>query len=100
MENINNIQEKIIPILSPYAKKISLIGSFARGEENSKSDIDILVELRPSDNRPKLGLKWFGLELELAQILGHDIDLISEDRLSPYIISYVENDRIIIYEEK
>jgi len=100
MKKMINIQEKIIPLLLPYAKKISLIGSFARGDEHPKSDIDILVELKSSNTRPKLGLKWFGLEMEIGNILGHPIDLICEDTLSPYIKPYIENERVILYEER
>ncbi|MBF0450728.1 MAG: nucleotidyltransferase domain-containing protein [Candidatus Magnetomorum sp.] len=99
MNNIKNIQEQVIPLLVPYAKKVSLIGSFARGDEGSNSDIDLLVKLRSPNNRPKLGLKWFGLEIEIGHILGHTIELISEDTVSPYIKPYIENDRIILYEE-
>ena len=36
---------KIVPLIKKYgAKKIVVFGSYARGEEKPKSDIDILVE--------------------------------------------------------
>jgi len=38
-------KEKIISILKEHgAKKISIFGSYARGEATNKSDLDIIVE--------------------------------------------------------
>ncbi len=50
---------------------IGTFGSYARGEENVESDIDILVELE----RP-IGLKFFELWDELEKLLGCEVDLV------------------------
>ncbi|MGZ9224112.1 MAG: hypothetical protein ACXW4M_01000 [Anaerolineales bacterium] len=53
-----------------------------RGEETGASDIDLLVELKPSEARPMLG--WsesIRLEKELEQTLGCDLDLIRKGDL-------------------
>jgi len=45
MMNRKEIFEKIIQVLkSQGAKKIAVFGSYTRGEEKAKSDIDIIVE--------------------------------------------------------
>ena len=42
---VEEIKSLIIPILKRYGvKKASLFGSFVRGENTERSDIDILVE--------------------------------------------------------
>lgn len=89
----------IVPLLKPYVRKVTLFGSFARGEETAESDIDLVVELRPETDRPRLGLRWFGLEAELSDLLGREVELVTEQELSPYIRPYVDKDRVILYEE-
>jgi len=100
MEKFEDLQKKIIPILQPWVKKIAIFGSVARHEDTSNSDIDILVELKPHGQRPPLGLKWFGLEEELCEILDRQVDLVSEKSLSQYVRPYVEKDMVVIYEER
>lgn len=41
--------------LRPYASRIELFGSEARGEAQAHSDIDVLVKLRLEEERPPLG---------------------------------------------
>jgi len=76
-----------------------VFGSFARGDNTSASDIDLVVELRPQEKRPSLGLHWFGLEAELSNILGREVELVTEQELSPYIRPYIDKDRVVLYED-
>lgn len=48
-----------------------LFGSYARGEQTSKSDIDILVVAEP------MGLEYYGMAGEIEDILHKKIDLVS-----------------------
>ncbi|MBI2632102.1 nucleotidyltransferase family protein [Candidatus Pacearchaeota archaeon] len=46
ISKIEEIKEKIMPILKDYKViKAGIFGSFARGKQNNKSDVDILVEI-------------------------------------------------------
>jgi len=100
MDRFEELREKILPLLLPWGvKRVALFGSVVRGEDTSESDVDILVELKPPGERPPIGLKWFGLEQELSHILGHEVDLVSESALSPYIRPYVEKELVVLYEE-
>ncbi len=67
--------------------------------ETPESDIDILVELKDPESRPRLGLGWFGLEDELSRMLGREVKLIAEGSLSPYLRPYAEKDLVMLYEE-
>ena len=51
---------------------LGIFGSYARGEQNEPSDIDILVELE----KP-IGLKFFELWDELEKLLGVKVDLLT-----------------------
>jgi predicted nucleotidyltransferase len=99
MDRFADLRDKILPLLRPYVRRIAVFGSFARGEETLESDIDLLVELKAPDQRPPLGLRWFGLEEDLGYILGRKVELISEKALSPYIRPYAEKDMVLLYEE-
>jgi len=96
---LREIRDKVVPVLGPYVRRIALFGSFARGEEGPESDIDLLVELKPPNERPPLGLHWFSLEEELSRILGRKVELVSTRALSPYLRPYVEKELIVLYEE-
>ena len=87
MNRFDELREKILPVLLPCGvKRISLFGSVIREEDTPESDVDILVALKPSHERPPLGLfKWTALEEELSEKLGRTVDLATEDGVSPYI---------------
>ena len=79
---------------------MAVFGSYARGETTAASDIDLLVTLKPSSSRPRLGFfKWMEIEARLQRELGRQVDLVTEDSISPYIRPYIEKEKVIIYEE-
>jgi len=101
MDKYAEIRRKAVPILKPYINRLAVFGSTVRGEATTKSDIDLLIRLKPSSERPKLGL-FLLLEIEedLQKKLGREVDLVTEDSLSPYIRPYVDQEKVIIYEER
>lgn len=89
-----DIVEKIIQFLSKEgAKKISIFGSFARGEENPESDIDIIVQF----SQPKGLLEIVGLEQELSELIGRKVELLTEKSISPYILEKIKSEEVIIF---
>ena len=100
MDRFADLRDKVMPLLKPYVKRISLFGSYARGEETIGSDIDLLIALKPSDKRPVLGLfEFIRLEQELKEKLGHEVDLVTEEGMNPRRKTYIEKDRVVLYEE-
>ena len=93
----NNLQlQKLKPIIVSILKKrgitkASIFGSFARGEQNKKSDIDILIE------PPKgMGLEFISLKLELTEKLGREVDLLTYKSIHPYLKNYILSEEIRI----
>ena len=100
MDTYAEIRRKALPILKPYIDRLAVFGSTVRGEATSKSDLDLLIQLKPSNKRPRLGLfKLMEIEETLKKRLGREVDLVTEDSLSPYIRRYVEQEKVVIYEE-
>ncbi|PIZ83826.1 hypothetical protein COX97_00410 [Candidatus Pacearchaeota archaeon CG_4_10_14_0_2_um_filter_05_32_18] len=58
--------------------KIGLFGSFAKGKQNEKSDVDILVELDNSSFDNYMGLKLF-----LERLFKRKVDLVVKKNLKP-----------------
>lgn len=75
--------------------KAWLFGSFSRGEEKDKSDVDILVAL---DYDQPVGLRFFGMYEDLKEMLGRNVDLVSDRSLAPFARESVDHDKILIYE--
>ena len=93
-------KQVVLQILAEYFKtqpvlKAWLFGSFARGEENLGSDVDILVVLDPSKH---VGLKFFGMWNDLERLLDRKVDLVTEHSLADFARDSVERDKILIYE--
>src|SRR3989304_3572634 len=65
-----------------HIRKLSLFGSVLRGDFKPDSDIDFLVEFDP-EHVPGL-IRLAGMELELTEILGHKVDLRTQQELSQY----------------
>lgn len=77
--------------------KVYLFGSYVRGEADSDSDIDLLVDL---DYSEPIGLSFVGMKLDLEDILCKKVDLIAQDGLSPGLAPFIENEKHLIYERK
>lgn len=60
-------------------RSLAVFGSTARGEAETTSDIDLLVELDP-DARVGL-IRFLGLQDRLGELLGRKVALISRDAL-------------------
>jgi hypothetical protein len=63
------------------ARNIRLFGSVARGEDDEQSDIDFLVEMEPDRSL----LDRAALQLELQDLLGRNVDVVSERGIKPRI---------------
>ena len=62
--------------------RFGLFGSFAKGEQNAESDVDLLVEFRPGE---KSFDRFMEISFLLEEILGRKVDLITPESLSPHI---------------
>ncbi len=61
-------------------EKIGLFGSYVRGEESAKSDVDILVEFYEP-----VGWEFIDLKDFLEKILGVEVDLVTKGALKPQL---------------
>lgn len=73
-DNIDSLKKIIVPILKKNdVVKAGIFGSYARGEQNRKSDIDILIKYGKKKRKSLLDL--VGLKQELEEKLKKKVDL-------------------------
>ncbi len=78
------------PVMRAY-----VFGSYARGDADETSDVDLLVEL---DYAQPVGLEFVGMKLDLEERLGRRVDLVSSRGLSPRLLPYIEPQKTLVYE--
>jgi predicted nucleotidyltransferase len=99
MKNLKEITatiEALKPLLSTRygVETIGVFGSYTRGEQTKKSDIDILVTFR-AEAHPGF-FKFLELEEFLAKKLGVKVDLVSKDALKPYIGKHILEEVVMV----
>lgn len=74
---IDEIRERVRPIAEKYGiDSVSLFGSYARGDADLNSDIDLLVVYRKG-----MGSRFLCFEEELQTALNVPVDLLTEDSI-------------------
>jgi predicted nucleotidyltransferase/plasmid maintenance system antidote protein VapI len=77
--------------------KAWLFGSFARGEDNFKSDIDMMIEV-PQDSRFSL-FDLADIQYYLEKLIDKKVDLVMSEGVKPHVMNRIHHDLIIVYEK-
>jgi len=88
MKKIEEIKKKLIE-LKPFLKEkykikeIGIFGSYIKGKQKKKSDLDILIDF---EDDAEIGLiEFVRIENYLSDKLGVKVDLVMKKTLKPYI---------------
>ena len=93
-------KEKILKILAKdkpdlqrqfKVRSLALFGSYARGDQQADSDVDILVEVDPS-----IGLEFVTLAERFEKLLGLSVDLVSSRAIAPKARKFIESELIYV----
>jgi predicted nucleotidyltransferase len=77
---IRQRRDKIMQLADKYgAKNIRVFGSFARGDDNSESDADFLVNMEGSL------LRRIAFMQDLEDLLGRKVDVVTEKSIHWYV---------------
>lgn len=77
---------------------MAIFGSFARGEQNKRSDIDMAIEFDRNSHKTLLDL--IKIEEALSKIFGRKVDLGVFSSLNPYIVEDVKKEMKVIYDKR
>jgi predicted nucleotidyltransferase len=94
--NINEIKKLVAPVAKEYGiRKLSLFGSYARGEATTDSDLDFHI----IDRGTLRGLfRLAGFELALEEQLKIPVDVVTTDSMYEDIRRNVEQEELVVYE--
>ena len=87
------IKNKVLPILKQAGvTRSAIFGSYARGEADKESDLDILVDLPEGKSLFDL----IDLKQTLEGLLGLKVDLLTYNLVSPLLRDYVFRDQVSV----
>lgn len=93
MAQITPFDDLIVEYMQSHgATRISVFGSYARGEARPDSDLDLLVWFK--EQQSLLGL--IRMERELTELTGVKIDLLTEQAIRPYLIDRIRRELKVI----
>jgi len=92
--DLEEVKAKLVPVLRRSGvKRAAIFGSFVRGEQEEGSDLDVLVEFEGG----KSLLDLVGLKMELEEVLGRKVDLLTYNSLHPLLRDRIlEEQRVIL----
>ena len=93
---IEDIKSKVVPLCDQYpVERLGLFGSYARGEADEESDIDLVVEMNKSVSM----LQFLKLEADLELTLGKEIDLTESNSLINKARENMGKEIVVLYEK-
>lgn len=93
---INEIKNKTAPIAKAYGiGRMSLFGSYARGEANDDSDVDLYIER----GRLESLLQYFEFIDELENVLNCHVDVVTTGIEDKQFLSAIMKEGVLLYEE-
>ena len=96
MLTIDEIKAAVAPICERYGvKRMTLFGSYARGDADDKSDVDLMVD--KYDEKKLRGFVWGGLYGDLKDALGLEVDVLSRISTRQKFLDKIAKDEVLIY---
>ncbi len=81
-QRLKEHRQEILALATRHgAKHVRIFGSVSRGDADEQSDADFLVDMEPGRSLMDMG----GLLMDLQELLGCNVDVVSEKGLRPRI---------------
>lgn len=91
--SVEDIRYYVVPLAKEYgAERVSLFGSYARGEATEESDVDILLE-----KGSIRGLRVLDFKDELERRLRKSVDVVTTAGASERFLRKIANDEVLLY---
>lgn len=80
---------------SPQVEEVSMFGSFLKGTQNKKSDIDLLIRFSTKSGISMM--QFLKMQHELSELVGRKVDLIEDGQLKESARGSVLQEKEVIY---
>ena len=91
---VDEIKKIVAALAAQYgADRIYLFGSYARGDADKDSDIDLRI-----DKGSICGLQMGGLAADLEDAFGIPVDLVPTGSLDSSFLKSISDDEVLLYE--
>lgn len=92
-KRLKQIAKIVVPILKKNdVVKAGIFGSYARGEQKKRSDVDILIKQKKVTGL----LAFVRLERKLGEAIGTKVDLLDYSAVNPLLKKYIFRDEVRI----
>ena len=93
IEMLRGKRSQILELAARHgARNVRVFGSVARGESSPDSDIDFLIDCGPNPSPFFPG----GLLMDLEELLGRRVDIVTERGLHPYLRDQILHEAIAL----
>jgi predicted nucleotidyltransferase len=75
-----------------FVDKIGLIGSFARGDNNNDSDVDLVVYFLPEAKNNRMFRLYYDLQTYISLSLNKKVDIITNGKVLPAFKDVINNE--------
>jgi uncharacterized protein len=96
-EALARLREREADLRALGIVSLSIFGSTARGEERQDSDVDLAAVMDYDQVRTLGPFGFFGIEPEIAAMLGTKVDLVTEPVRKPRLQARIDRDRVHVF---
>lgn len=79
-----------------FIDKIGLIGSYARGDYNNDSDIDLIVYFLPEANNNRIFRLYIDLQEKISSRFNKNVDIIANGKVLPAFREVINKEIIYV----
>lgn len=95
--SIEQIRDTVVPIAQRYGvEKVSLFGSYARGQQKEQSDLDFLIEKGKLKNL----LAYFAFVSDLEDAFLIHVDVVTSTANDANFLHQIRQDEVVLYEQQ
>lgn len=93
---IDEIRQRTAPLAKQYGiSRMSLFGSYARGEANDKSDVDLVIDR----GRLRGLIQYFSFVHDLEENLNCHVDVVTTGIQDRDFLARITGEGVLLYEE-
>ncbi|TPG20028.1 DNA polymerase III subunit beta [Sphingomonas koreensis] len=96
-EALSRLKNREADLRALGIERLSMFGSTARGDGRADSDLDLAAVMNYERVRQLGPFGFFGIEEQIADMLGVKVDLVTEPTDHPRLQAQIDRDRVDVF---